>query len=70
MQPFSRHTGPVAILDRANVDTDQMVPKQFLKALTREGLGARCFTTDATSTMARKPNPEFILCERRSADGR
>ena len=34
MQPFTTHTGKVAPLDRVNVDTDQMVPKQFLKALT------------------------------------
>ncbi len=38
MQPFTAHTGMVMPLDRVNVDTDQMVPKQFLKALTREGL--------------------------------
>jgi 3-isopropylmalate/(R)-2-methylmalate dehydratase small subunit len=37
MQPFVTHSGLVAPLDRVNVDTDQMVPKQFLKALTREG---------------------------------
>ncbi len=39
MQPFSKHTGLVVPLDRVNVDTDQMVPKQFLKLLTREGFG-------------------------------
>ncbi len=37
MQPFSTHTGMVAPLDRVNVDTDQMVPKQFLKALSTTG---------------------------------
>src|SRR5216684_1316632 len=43
MQPFSTHTGMVIPLDRVNVDTDQMVPKQFLKALTREGFGRILF---------------------------
>src|SRR6267378_4674824 len=43
MQPFSTHTGKVAPIDRVNVDTDQMVPKQFLKALTREGFGRILF---------------------------
>ena len=39
MKPFITHSGLVAPMDRVNVDTDQMVPKQFLKALTREGFG-------------------------------
>ena len=39
MEPFIKHTGLVAPMDRVNVDTDQMVPKQFLKLLTREGYG-------------------------------
>ena len=39
MQPFTKHTGVVAPMDRVNVDTDQMVPKQFLTLLTREGYG-------------------------------
>ncbi|MGH9455287.1 MAG: 3-isopropylmalate dehydratase small subunit, partial [Terriglobia bacterium] len=39
MQPFTKHTGLVIPIDRVNVDTDQMVPKQFLKALTRQGFG-------------------------------
>ena len=39
MQPFNKHTGLVAPMDRVNVDTDQMVPKQFLKLCTREGFG-------------------------------
>lgn len=37
MQPFSMHSGKVMPIDRVNVDTNQMVPKQFLKTLTREG---------------------------------
>ena len=49
MQPFSKHTGMVLPLDRVNVDTDQMVPKQFLKLQTRRVSGASCFMTGAIS---------------------
>jgi 3-isopropylmalate/(R)-2-methylmalate dehydratase small subunit len=55
-----RHTGLVAILDRVNVDTDQMVPKQFLKALTREGFGRTLFY-DWRYLPGEKPNPDFVL---------
>ena len=60
MQPFSTHTGLLAPLDRVNVDTDQMVPKQFLKALTREGFG-RILFYDWRYLPGEKPNPEFVL---------
>src|SRR5438105_438889 len=60
MQPFTTHTGMVAPLDRVNVDTDQMVPKQFLKALTREGFGQILFY-DWRYLPGEKPNPEFVL---------
>ena len=60
MQPFTAHSGLVAPLDRVNVDTDQMVPKQFLKALTREGFG-RILFYDWRYLPAEKPNPEFVL---------
>src|SRR6202008_2487649 len=60
MQPFSTHTGLVAPLDRVNVDTDQMVPKQFLKALTREGFG-RILFYDWRYLPGEKPNPQFVL---------
>mgnify|MGYP006268452397 CR=1 FL=1 len=60
MQPFSTHTGLVAPLDRVNVDTDQMVPKQFLKALTREGFG-RILFYDWRYLPGEKPNPDFVL---------
>jgi 3-isopropylmalate/(R)-2-methylmalate dehydratase small subunit len=60
MQPFITHTGLVAPLDRVNVDTDQMVPKQFLKALTREGFG-RILFYDWRYLPGEKPNPEFVL---------
>jgi 3-isopropylmalate/(R)-2-methylmalate dehydratase small subunit len=60
MQPFSKHSGMVMPLDRVNVDTDQMVPKQFLKALTREGFG-RILFYDWRYLAGEKPNPEFVL---------
>jgi 3-isopropylmalate/(R)-2-methylmalate dehydratase small subunit len=60
MQPFSVHTGLVAPLDRVNVDTDQMMPKQFCKLLTREGYGRFLFY-DWRYLAGEKPNPEFIL---------
>ena len=37
MQPFTKHTGLVAVMDRADVDTDQIIPKQFLKRIERSG---------------------------------
>jgi 3-isopropylmalate/(R)-2-methylmalate dehydratase small subunit len=60
MKPFTKHTGLVAPIDRVNVDTDQMVPKQFLKLLTREGYGKFLFY-DWRYLDGRKPNPDFIL---------
>ena len=60
MQPFTTHSGVVAPLDRVNVDTDQMVPKQFLKALTREGFG-RILFYDWRYFPGEKPNPDFVL---------
>ena len=60
MQPFIKHTGLVAPLDRVNVDTDQMVPKQFLKFLTREGYG-RVLFYDWRYLPGEKPNPDFVL---------
>src|SRR5438445_12921834 len=59
MQPISKHTGLVMPLDRVNVDTDQMVPKQFLKALTRQGLGRNLFY-DWRYLPGEVPNPEFV----------
>ena len=43
MEPFNRHTGRVATLDRVNVDTDQIIPKQFLKRIERSGFGQFLF---------------------------
>src|ERR1700675_520065 len=60
MQAFTKHTGLVAPLDRVNVDTDQMVPKQFLKWLTREGYGRVVFY-DWRYLDGEKLNPDFVL---------
>jgi 3-isopropylmalate/(R)-2-methylmalate dehydratase small subunit len=60
MEPFIKHTGLVAPMDRVNVDTDQMVPKQFLKFQTREGYG-RVLFYDWRYLPGEKPNPEFPL---------
>jgi 3-isopropylmalate/(R)-2-methylmalate dehydratase small subunit len=60
MQPISKHAGLVMPLDRVNVDTDQMVPKQFLKALTRQGFGRNLFY-DWRYLPGEAPNPEFVL---------
>jgi 3-isopropylmalate/(R)-2-methylmalate dehydratase small subunit len=64
MQPFTEHTGLVAPLDRVNVDTDQMVPKQFLKWVTREGYG-RVLFYDWRYREGEVPNPDFVLNQAR-----
>jgi 3-isopropylmalate/(R)-2-methylmalate dehydratase small subunit len=61
MHPFTKHTGLVAPLDRVNVDTDQMVPKQFLKWITREGYGRVLFYDWRYLDDGKTPNPEFVL---------
>ncbi len=60
MQPFSKHTGLVLPFDRVNVDTDQMVPKQFLKLQTKQGFG-RVLFYDWRYMPGEKPNPDFVL---------
>jgi 3-isopropylmalate/(R)-2-methylmalate dehydratase small subunit len=60
MQAFRKHTGLVAPMDRVNVDTDQMVPKQFCKLLTRQGYG-RILFYDWRYLPGEVSNPEFIL---------
>jgi 3-isopropylmalate/(R)-2-methylmalate dehydratase small subunit len=61
MQPFNTHEGLVQPIDRVNVDTDQMVPKQFLKALTRQGFGRILFYDWRYLQPGEKPNPDFVL---------
>ena len=60
MEPFSKHTGLVLPIDRVNVDTDQMVPKQFIKLQTKKGF-ARTLFYDWRYLPGEKPNPQFIL---------
>jgi 3-isopropylmalate/(R)-2-methylmalate dehydratase small subunit len=60
MTPFSRHSGKVAVLARANVDTDQIIPKQFLKRVERDGFGPLVFY-DWRFRPDGSPDPEFEL---------
>ena len=64
MQTFRIHTGLVAPLDRANVDTDQIIPKQFLKRIERTGFGEFLFY-DWRYLPDGKLNPAFVLNEPR-----
>jgi 3-isopropylmalate/(R)-2-methylmalate dehydratase small subunit len=60
MQPFTTHTGLVAVMDRADVDTDQIIPKQFLKRIERTGYETYLFF-DWRFHEDGSPNPEFEL---------
>ncbi len=64
MKAFRQHTGLVAPLDRANVDTDQIIPKQFLKRIERTGFGEFLFY-DWRYLPDGQPNPAFVLNEPR-----
>jgi 3-isopropylmalate/(R)-2-methylmalate dehydratase small subunit len=64
MNPFVKHTGLVAPLDRANVDTDQIIPKQFLKRIERTGFGQFLFY-DWRYLPDGQVNPSFVLNEPR-----
>ena len=69
MQPFRVLTGLVAPLDRANVDTDAIIPKQFLKSIARSGFGPNLFDAwryldrgePGTNAGKRAQNPDFVL---------
>ena len=69
MQKFNLHTGVVAPMDRENVDTDAIIPKQFLKSIRKTGFGPNLFDEwrylDAgfpgQDPSTRRPNPDFIL---------
>jgi 3-isopropylmalate/(R)-2-methylmalate dehydratase small subunit len=67
MQPFKTLTSIVAPLDRTNVDTDQIIPKQFLKRIERTGYGDFLFF-DWRQTPEGKPVPEFVLNDPRYKD--
>ena len=77
MNKFTTHTGLVAPMDRENVDTDAIIPKQFLKSIRKTGFGINLFDEwryldagfpgqDPTS---RKPNPDFVLNQPRYQPG-
>jgi 3-isopropylmalate/(R)-2-methylmalate dehydratase small subunit len=69
MQKFTRLEGLVAPLARANVDTDAIIPKQFLKSIKRSGFGVNLFDAwryidhgePGMDTAKREPNPDFVL---------
>jgi 3-isopropylmalate/(R)-2-methylmalate dehydratase small subunit len=73
MEPFRTLTGLVAPLDRANVDTDAIIPKQFLKSIRRSGFGPNLFDAwryldqgePGRDNAARPLNPDFVLNEPR-----
>ena len=69
MDPFRVHTGLVAPIDRANVDTDAIIPKQFLKSIKRSGFGPNLFDEwryldhgePGMDHSTRPRNPKFVL---------
>lgn len=73
MQPFTIHDGLVAPLDRANVDTDAIIPKQFLKSIKRSGFGPNLFDEwryldhgePGMDNTHRPLNPDFVLNQAR-----
>ena len=66
MKAFIKHTGLVATMDRSNVDTDQIIPKQFLKRIERTGFGQFLFY-DWRFRPDETENPEFELNQKRFA---
>jgi 3-isopropylmalate/(R)-2-methylmalate dehydratase small subunit len=75
MDKFTLHTGLVAPMDRENVDTDAIIPKQFLKSIKRTGFGPNLFDEwryldhgePGQDPASRKPNPDFVLNQPRYA---
>ena len=73
MQAFTVHQGLVAPIDRANVDTDAIIPKQFLKSIKRSGFGPNLFDEwryldrgePGDNPALRKANPDFVLNQAR-----
>ncbi len=69
MQAFTVHKGLVAPMDRENVDTDAIIPKQFLKSIRKSGFGPNLFDAwryfdpgePGQDPASRRPNPEFVL---------
>jgi 3-isopropylmalate/(R)-2-methylmalate dehydratase small subunit len=75
MQAFTVHQGLVAPMDRDNVDTDAIIPKQFLKSIARSGFGPNLFDEwryldkgePGQDPSTRRPNPDFVLNQPRYA---
>ena len=75
MQKFTVHQGLVAPIDRENVDTDAIIPKQFLKSIRKTGFGANLFDAwryldpgyPGQDPTIRRPNPDFVLNQLRYA---
>ena len=75
MQKFTVHKGLVAPMDRENVDTDAIIPKQFLKSIRKTGFGEHLFDAwryfddgyPGQDPKSRKPNPDFVLNQPRYA---
>ena len=73
MTPFRLHTGLVAPIDRENVDTDAIIPKQFLKSIKKSGFGPNLFDEwryldhgePGQDPASRRPNPDFVLNQSR-----
>lgn len=73
MEPFIKHDGLVAPLDRSNVDTDAIIPKQFLKSIKRSGFGPNAFDEwrymdqgePGMDNATRPLNPNFVLNQAR-----
>lgn len=62
MAKFTKHTGLVVPLDAANVDTDAIIPKQFLQKVTRTGFGKHAFHEwRFLDDAGQQPNPDFVL---------
>ena len=77
MQKFTLHTGLVAPMDRENVDTDAIIPKQFLKSIRKTGFGQNLFDAwryldtgfPGQDPNSRQPNPAFVLNQPRYQPG-
>ena len=75
MQAFTQHQGLVVPIDRANVDTDAIIPKQFLKSIRKTGFGPNLFDEwryldkgePGQDPASRKANPAFVLNQPRYA---
>ena len=75
MEPFRLHAGLVAPIDRENVDTDAIIPKQFLKSIKKSGFGPNLFDEwryldhgePGQDPSTRRVNPDFVLNQKRYA---